>query len=78
MNIRLPANPKSQSPLKRFEEDHPQTRAALLSLWLPLAPLVRQADPQRYRSVQEALEQDLPFQVLVSYIHRECVRALEK
>ena len=49
-----------------------------MDLWHNLAPLVRRSDPQRYRSVLQAIEQDLPFQVLVAYIHRECVRALEK
>lgn len=49
-----------------------------MDLWHGLAPLVRQADPTRYQCVLEALEQELPFQVLVAYVHRECVRALEK
>lgn len=64
--------------LKRYEEGPPQTKAALLSLWHELAPLVRRADPLRYRCVVEALEQDLPFHVLVAYVHRESIRALEK
>ncbi len=64
-------------PLKRFEEALPNSREGLLKLWTMLAPRVRAADPGRYFAVQEALEQDIPFPVLVLYVFRECRRALE-
>ncbi len=64
-------------PLKRFEEALPHSREGLLKLWTMLAPRVRAADPGRYFAVQEALEQDIPFPVLVLYVFRECRRALE-
>ncbi|MCS7068114.1 MAG: hypothetical protein N2Z75_07160 [Meiothermus sp.] len=64
-------------PLKRFEEALPHSREGLLKLWAMLAPRVRAADPGRYFAVQEALEQDIPFPVLVLYVFRECRRALE-
>ncbi len=64
-------------PLKRFEEALPRSREALLKLWIELAPRVRVADPGRYFAVQEALEQDIPFPVLVLYVFRESRRALE-
>ncbi|RIH75275.1 hypothetical protein [Meiothermus hypogaeus] len=64
-------------PLKRFEEALPHSREGLLKLWAALAPRVRAADPGRYFAVQEALEQDIPFPVLVLYVFRECRRALE-
>lgn len=71
--MRLPADP-----LKRFEENPPQSREALLKLWAALAPRVRAADPARYHAVQEALELELPLAVLVLYVFRECRRALEE
>ncbi|GIW26892.1 MAG: hypothetical protein KatS3mg070_0255 [Meiothermus sp.] len=64
-------------PLKRFEEAPPKSREALLKLWAGLAPRVRATDPARYFAVQEALELDIPFAVLVLYVFRECRRALE-
>ncbi len=64
-------------PLKRFEENPPTSRDGLLRLWSELAPKVRAVDPSRYFAVQEALEQDLPFPVLMMYIFRESRRALE-
>ena len=64
-------------PLKRFEENLPHNKHDLLKLWSDLAPKVRSADPNRFYAVQEALEQDLPFSVLVMYIFRESRRALE-
>lgn len=64
-------------PLKRFEEMLPHSKHELLKLWSDLAPKVRSADPNRYYSVQEALEQDLPFPILVMYVFRESRRALE-
>lgn len=67
----------SSDPLKRFEEVLPHSREGLLKLWAALAPRVRAADPGRYFAVQEALEQDIPFPVLVLYVFRECRRALE-
>jgi hypothetical protein len=69
----LPSKATPTWPLKP-----PQSRAALLSLWYELAPRVQQSDPLRHRCVLQALEQNLPFQVLVAYVHRECVRALEE
>jgi len=39
--------------------------------------MVRLADPARYRSVQEALEENIPFPVLMLYVFRETRRALE-
>jgi hypothetical protein len=66
-----------QNPLKHFEEDLPHTRATLLKLWGELAPKVQAADPSRYHCVEEALEQDLPFPVLLMYVFRESRRALE-
>ncbi len=65
------------NPLKRFEETLPRSRDGLLKLWSELAPRVRGADPSRYFAVQEALEQDIPFPVLVLYVFRESRRALE-
>jgi hypothetical protein len=65
-------------PLHRFEAALPRNRSALLKLWAELAPMVRSADPARYYSVQEALEGDIPFPVLVLYVFREARRALEK
>ncbi|MER3553173.1 MAG: hypothetical protein C4331_02145 [Meiothermus sp.] len=65
-------------PLHRFEAALPQTRAALLKLWSELGAAVHSAAPARYYSVQEALEQDVPFPVLVMYVFREARRALEK
>ncbi len=67
----------STDPLKRFEEELPRSRDGLLKLWTELAPRVRVADPGRYYAVQEALEQNIPFPVLVLYVFRECRRALE-
>lgn len=67
----------STDPLKRFEEALPRSRDGLLKLWSELAPRVRVADPGRYYAVQDALEQDIPFPVLVLYVFRECRRALE-
>ncbi len=64
-------------PLQRFEEGLPHSRDGLLKLWSELAPRVRVADPGRYFAVQEALEQDIPFPVLVLYVFRESRRALE-
>ncbi|GIW25525.1 hypothetical protein [Meiothermus sp.] len=64
-------------PLKRFEQAPPHSREGLLKLWAALAPQVRAADPGRYFAIQEALEQDIPFPVLVLYVFRECRRALE-
>jgi len=67
----------STDPLKRFEEALPYSREGLLRLWSELAPKVRVADPGRYFAVQDALEQDIPFPVLVLYLFRESRRALE-
>ncbi|WP_277188456.1 hypothetical protein [Meiothermus ruber] len=64
-------------PLHRFEAHPPQDRSALLRLWAELGPMVRLADPARYRSVQEALEENIPFPVLMLYVFRETRRALE-
>ncbi len=64
-------------PLKRFEEALPHSRDGLLKLWSELATRVRVADPGRYFAVQDALEQDIPFPVLVLYVFRESRRALE-
>ena len=65
------------NPLKRFEEALPHNRDSLLRLWAALAPHVRASDPARYYAVQEALELDLPFPLLVLYVFREGRRALE-
>ncbi len=65
-------------PLKRFEENPPHNREELLRLWLELAPRVRALDPARYFTVQEALEQPIPFPVLALYIFREARRAIEE
>lgn len=83
MSVTKPARPyllKMQTPanpLKRFEEALPHSRDGLLKLWSELAPGVRVADPGRYFAVQDALEQDIPFPVLVLYVFRESRRALE-
>lgn len=63
--------------LERLEGEGCLDGELVRSVWLQVAPLVRAADPQRYRSVCQALElPGLPVSVLARYILRESRMAM--
>lgn len=64
-------------PLEQLELETLTDREHVHTVWRQVAPLVRAADPQRYRSVCQALDlPDLPLKVLAQYILRESRLAL--
>ncbi|WP_018467030.1 hypothetical protein [Calidithermus timidus] len=64
-------------PLEQLEPESLTDRERVYTVWRQVAPLVRAADPQRYRSVCQALElPDLPLKVLAQYVLRESRLAL--
>lgn len=62
--------------LERFEAHLPTTKTALLEAWAEIAPEIKLYAPDRYQSIQQALGQDLPLNVLVMYVFRESLRAI--
>lgn len=63
--------------LERLESGAPLDAEAIQAVWHRVAPLVRAADPERYRSVCQALElPGLPLSVLAEYILRESRMAM--
>lgn len=64
-------------PLEQLEPETLADREHVHAVWREIAPLVRAADPQRYRSVCQALDlPDLPPKVLAQYVLRESRLAL--
>jgi hypothetical protein len=63
--------------LQRLESGACLNAEAIRAVWRRVAPLVRAADPERYRSVCQALElPGLPPSVLAEYVLRESRMAM--
>jgi hypothetical protein len=63
--------------LDLLESEAPVDGELVQAVWRRVAPLVRAADPERYRSVCQALElPGLPVSVLAEYILRESRMAM--